>query len=92
MTREHHLVFDCGDIQALLVECDKCKAVLSLRLDGIVRPPSACPNCNDDWGATPPSKHPAKTLADAIRDVRRFEQDQPRFRVRLEFVDVKPDA
>jgi hypothetical protein len=93
MTATHLVTVAMADIVAIRLECEKCHAVLCLRLEGSLHITGGCPNCNEDWGSSSPYDlvQSAKTLADAVKTVRRLEENNPRVRVRFELVEtVKP--
>jgi len=97
MTSEKRFVAGIGDIKALTLECNNCKARLTYSLSektGAI--PFTCPGCNVEWrspdypyGATEPKVAPALKLISAVY-LLRFRKDDPEqkpvgFSVLLEF-------
>jgi hypothetical protein len=101
MTSEKRFVAGIGDIKALALECNKCKARLTYPLsEKVGAVPFTCPGCNVEWrtqeypyGPTEPKIAPALKFISALY-LLRFRKDDPEqkpvgFTVFLEFDEPK---
>jgi hypothetical protein len=77
MTSVHLVVVEPSDIRGLRVECRKCQAAVSLRLDQTIRLPQSCPSCNAVWfdNLHPAIRDTFEELAHALKTWSRAEQD-----------------
>lgn len=90
MTTEHRLVFDVRDLRGLRVECTRCHAAITYRLDRHMHIPSDCPSCGETLKDQyhPGFAQEVENLANALRAIAatssvdtpctlRFELDAP---------------
>lgn len=90
MTIEHRLIVDLREVRALRVECTRCHAAVSFRLDESISVPMSCPGCRTAWiDAFRPETVVIDEVVSAIKTLLRLTTEKPPCVLRLE-VDAPP--
>jgi hypothetical protein len=90
MTIRPMVVVGLADVDSIRVECARCHAALSVRLDQTVRLPYGCPNCQEPWGdrinpAADEFRAVAESVVDALKTLSGMgRRESPHFTVSLE--------
>jgi hypothetical protein len=88
MTAERLLIFDVADLRGIRVECKKCQAQITIRLDQTPGIKAVCPSCNAEWFGGQGAHDAALGLTNAIKLWLKYEREKkPDATLRLEFSD-----
>jgi hypothetical protein len=89
MTIEHRMIFAVSDVLAIRMECARCHAAVSCKLDQTISVPDECPGCHQTWRdrAFPQAENQVlERLISAIKAMREVEHASGmRYGLRLEF-------